>query len=122
MGESKWRRRFLRGLRWFMLVLLVLVPIGLVADWQHTRRLQTDLAAVTAELDAADPGWRVAEIEASRATIPDDENSATRCHSGLFARLGAMRVYTQTRGLPPQCLPTETQATAVRDLFEHTAP
>jgi hypothetical protein len=44
----------------------------------HGYMARTRLKAALAEMDRADPGWRLADIEASRAVVPDAENSALR--------------------------------------------
>src|SRR4051812_45747097 len=36
----------------------------------------SDLHRAIAETDALDPGWRLADLEAARAPVPDAENSA----------------------------------------------
>lgn len=65
-------------LRWLMSVSLVLLP-GLIVlvsrqGWRHSqiKNLQITLT----DLDEADPGWRLADIEAAREKISQDENSA----------------------------------------------
>lgn len=40
--------------------------------------VRTRLQAVLADMDRTDPGWRLADIEAARAVVPDAENSALR--------------------------------------------
>jgi hypothetical protein len=58
--------------------LFVLAMIGLGMGqhyWQESRNGNA-LQRVVANLDETDPGWRLEEIEAARATIPDDRNSA----------------------------------------------
>jgi hypothetical protein len=40
--------------------------------------VRTRLQATMAELDRTDPGWRLPDIEAARAVVPDAENSALR--------------------------------------------
>lgn len=54
-----------------------LLAIVAIAGWfwnrhQKAGKLQTMLA----ELDRSDPGWRLDDIEAARAFVPDEENSA----------------------------------------------
>jgi hypothetical protein len=40
--------------------------------------VRTKLQAIVADLDHADPGWRLQDIETARAVVPDAENSALR--------------------------------------------
>ncbi len=40
--------------------------------------VRTRLQAVLAEMDRTDPGWRLPDIEAARAVVPDAKNSALR--------------------------------------------
>jgi hypothetical protein len=40
--------------------------------------VRTRLQAVLADMDRTDPGWRLPDIEAARAVVPDAENSALR--------------------------------------------
>jgi hypothetical protein len=40
--------------------------------------VRTRLQAVLADMDRTDPGWRLADVEAARAVVPDAENSALR--------------------------------------------
>jgi hypothetical protein len=39
---------------------------------------RTRLQAVLADMDRTDPGWRLPDVEAARAVVPDAENSALR--------------------------------------------
>ena len=63
--------------RW-MLIAAAVGLVGLILQHEFVVRRDGEqrLAAVIAELDATDPGWRLEEIEAARAVIPDGENSA----------------------------------------------
>jgi hypothetical protein len=68
----RWRRWLWRlGCAVLVLVVCEAVRYG----WTH-RKATTRLAAAEAELDASDPGWRLADIEAGRAEVPEEENSA----------------------------------------------
>src|SRR5437870_3415269 len=63
-----------RRRRW----LLLLVPLALVAAaWLYMYSASDRrLAQVAAETDRLDPHWRLDDIQAERATIPDEENGA----------------------------------------------
>jgi hypothetical protein len=68
-----WRRRLLQTL----LLLFALGAIGVIVAYKWSERIaQKDLDAVIAELDSTDPNWRLADIEATRKVIPDQENAA----------------------------------------------
>jgi len=67
-----WRRRRV----WLLAAVLAcgaFAPFAIPAyqSWQ----LDRDLAAVLAETDTTDPGWRVEEMRAKRAPVPDAENA-----------------------------------------------
>ncbi len=64
-----WLKRIGKGL------LLAAVVIAIRQAWRHhqvTKKLENTLA----EIDRAEPGWRLADIEAAREQMPEDENSA----------------------------------------------
>src|SRR5262249_29565085 len=56
---------------------LLLLPTGLLATRyvQLHRASERDLREALAEADQLDPGWSWDELEASRKTMPDDQNS-----------------------------------------------
>lgn len=66
------------GLKWFLgiILLVLLVAAGVWFYGSFTDR--RNLAAVIAEVDRADPGWRWDEIEAARQRVADEQNSATQ--------------------------------------------
>jgi hypothetical protein len=70
--RSFWRRWLVRGL--VAVLLIVGILVGAYACYHH--RVAADLATYLAELDQQEPGWRLRDLEAARATIPDAENSA----------------------------------------------
>jgi hypothetical protein len=66
------------GLKWFAGTILVAVIVS-VAVWFYTSFTDRQrLAAVMAEIDRADPGWRWGDIEAARHRVADEQNSATK--------------------------------------------
>ena len=68
-----------RKLGLFSLGVLALVAAAVGASWWHSDAAaqQERLSAAVATLDAADPGWRLEEIEATRAArIPPAESNA----------------------------------------------
>jgi hypothetical protein len=72
-------RLFKRILFGFGAILLVLAIVVLVAEFVMHRNGSGRLQSQTAELDAADPGWRLTEITAARSAAkpPAEANSAT---------------------------------------------
>src|SRR5207302_5581190 len=73
-----------RRRRW----LLLLVPLALVAAaWLYMYSASDRrLAQVAAETDRLDPHWRLDDIQAERATIPDEENRSEEHTSELQSR------------------------------------
>lgn len=63
----------LKIIGWGLLILALLVVFGLF--WNRTK-MASKLQQALAELDRTDPGWRLEDIEAARAEIPEEENSA----------------------------------------------
>jgi hypothetical protein len=63
-------------LLWCAIALLVAF-LGYAA-WRvyHRQRGVSTLEAALAELDRKEPGWRLPDLEAARATLPEDQNSA----------------------------------------------
>ncbi len=69
---STWRRRILIAL---LTVLVGLsIPVGL--EYYARSKARADLEKIIAELDRADPRWRLEDIEADRQPVPADKNSA----------------------------------------------
>jgi hypothetical protein len=72
----KRRRRWRPWLLGLGLSLLLMLAIGAAAYLYWRQGVHRRLAEALAELDATDPGWRLADIEKARADVPEDENSA----------------------------------------------
>ncbi len=76
-ATQPWRRRW--WLRYIVGILLLVVAciasIGRNLAYQHNQAVKAVETAV-AELDRTDPGWRLQDIEAARAVVPEGENSA----------------------------------------------
>lgn len=68
--ETQFHRRLIA------LVLLILVgtPAGIYV--YHHRAADAAVEEAIAEVERLDPGWRLEEIEAKRAAVPDEQNSA----------------------------------------------
>jgi hypothetical protein len=73
LPRRKWRRRFLLGI--LIVVPLCLVAVGMPLIY-FVLASDRELREAIAEADALDPGWRLQELEAKRAIIPDEQNSA----------------------------------------------
>jgi len=68
------RRPLLRKLVW---IALIASPFLFLLAWRgYEWYLDRDLREAIAEADRLDPGWRLADLEAARADIPDAENAA----------------------------------------------
>jgi hypothetical protein len=65
--------RWLRRLGWVVLALAVGEAIRY--GYNH-HRVTTRLREAVEELDRTDPGWRLADIEAAREEVPDEQNGA----------------------------------------------
>src|SRR5262245_52909418 len=66
-----------RRKKWLAAVIataLASAPLGLF--YYHTTETDRELGAAIAEADRVDPGWRLKDLEAKRAVIPTEENSA----------------------------------------------
>jgi hypothetical protein len=70
-------RRFRRLVQLFVLGLIVADLIAMLVGYLRYRDRQ-QLAAVIAETDRLDPGWRLADLLASRPPLSDAENGAMR--------------------------------------------
>jgi hypothetical protein len=70
--RRRWRRF---GVVLAVVVLPCIVLLAGNLGYRHHRAVAAIQAAV-AELDQQEPGWRLADIEAARAIVADDENSA----------------------------------------------
>ncbi len=70
--RRRWRKPVLIGLGMFLLVGGTALGIWLYLTGEADARLREAIA----EADRLDPGWRLEELEARRATVRDEENSA----------------------------------------------
>jgi hypothetical protein len=102
-GRPPKRRR--RPLVRVALALLLIVLVGVSWLGYEWHRAARDRREAEAEADRLDPGWRLADLEAARATVPDEENSA-------------LQVRAAYRLLPGGCLTASSSGT---DLSAHIA-
>jgi hypothetical protein len=72
-SRRPWWRRWLRRLG--LTLLLALLGTGGYFVYRHYRAANA-LEEAVAALDREDPGWRLQEIEAARARVPDADNGA----------------------------------------------
>jgi hypothetical protein len=72
--EAPPRRR--PWLRWLGVLLLVIVGSAALGLALSGRQDQAGVERAVDELNATDPGWRIEDIEAARADVPERENSA----------------------------------------------
>jgi hypothetical protein len=63
----------LKIIGWGLLIVVLLAAISVL--WNHTK-MTSKLQKTLAELDRTEPGWRLEQIEAARADVPEEENSA----------------------------------------------
>lgn len=64
---------WLRGIGWIVLIFALLVILGV---FLNRGMMASKLQESMVEMDRSDPGWRLEDIEAARADIPYEENSA----------------------------------------------
>jgi hypothetical protein len=80
LDGAKGKRISPRTRRLLASCLIILTPFGLFGAYHAVAwfRETTQLNRVLAETEARDPGWRLQELEARRATVADNENGALR--------------------------------------------
>jgi hypothetical protein len=100
---------------------LVILFAGLAAPWWYLIWAEErDYQAALAETDRLDPGWRIADLEAGRAKIPDERNGALQVLKAR--RLGAggsigMALEQQIGALPLNVPLNAEQTAALRKFF-----
>src|SRR6267378_4265851 len=67
-SPRRWRRRLIVGI-------VAVLGVG-VGGFAFLFYHEADLEQAVAEADRLDPGWRLEEMEAARAAVPDAENGA----------------------------------------------
>ena len=79
VGERPITKRSSRPRAWVRTLAIGIASLLLVALASYGIRayvVRTRLQRVLAQLDQEEPGWRLEDVEASRATVPDAQNSA----------------------------------------------
>ncbi len=104
--SSKPRRRML------LWAAVIGCPFVLVFAWLGYKwYLDREYSAAIEEADRLDPGWRLAELEAARAEVPDSENAALQ--------VLAAKKLLPTGWFPP---PPGTITTKLEDDLDHLPP
>ncbi len=126
--DSPGVRRRPRWRRWLAAVLVTLgtgllffVIRHLVRDWMADQELQKAIE----EVDRRDPGWRLEELEAKRAPVPDAENAArvvTAAAELLPEKLAEKPVYEDLAAVPPPAQLPEAYTTALRAELKSLEP
>src|SRR5689334_22782902 len=114
----RWRRRLL-----WLLLTPAFAAAGLwgYVAW-HQYRAGVRLADALAEADRLDPGWRIDDIQAHRAVVPDDRNAAPRILA-LLAKLPANYPnYDLEKSLDELDPPARLSAPQRADLAQLLAP
>jgi hypothetical protein len=89
---------------------------------------RTRLQAALADMDHTDPGWRLPDIEAARAVVPDADNSALRVMeaSKRLPQLPSPWLNadfdTELQHLPPERLMSPVQFARLRQLLDAVQP
>jgi hypothetical protein len=115
-----WKRRLV----WLSLALLLLFGVlGTVYGiaWVAAQRA---LQEALAEADRLDPGWRLQDLEAQRAPVPDEENAALQVLTTrrlLPGNWPSPRAYQTTRDLHPPMQLSADQVALVQAQFASTA-
>jgi hypothetical protein len=122
MFRHRWVRRVGPGL----VALAVLGVAGLFGyRYRCYQRGEEHFTAVTARLDATDPGWRLDSADMSHVSLPDDQNSALTPPRVVAALAGGKfevkRVdgkFVSTSSNPPNRVPDQEDWIAIDRAFE----
>ncbi len=96
---STWRRRILIT----VVIVLVGLSIPVVLELHARSKARADLEKIIAELDAADPRWRLEDIEADRQQVPAEKNSANTVVAafGLLPKNWHPEIHDELEKIPP---------------------
>src|SRR5438094_2224916 len=121
-----------RRRRTLLLAGLLLAVAGSFAGWQWRRylALEAQLQDAIAEVERADPRWRLEDIEADRARVPDAENSAPLIlrlraitpRPDIDANTAQARYLLSDEKLPPAVRLTDKQYRTAIDALEEIEP
>ncbi|HEY7328121.1 MAG TPA: hypothetical protein VH592_10795 [Gemmataceae bacterium] len=76
LSETTKSRPWISGLKFLGLGLLILAMLTALGVFWHRDKMASKLQQMMAEMDRTDTGWRLEDIEAARAEVPDEDNSA----------------------------------------------
>src|SRR5260370_20310345 len=114
---STWRRRILIAL---LTVLVGLsIPVGL--EYYARSKARADLEKIIAELDRADPRWRLEDIEADRQPVPADKNSANTVIAvhRLLPKNWKPKIAIELEKMPPPITLQQDQADQLASELKH---
>ncbi|HEV2949877.1 MAG TPA: hypothetical protein VGX70_21040 [Gemmataceae bacterium] len=113
---------------------LLILPLCLLTAWYGYQHwvAERSLAEAIANLDRSDPGWRLQDIEAKRAVVPDEDNSTlvirevkARLRPGWDLRWDSVRntqFYEQFHDLVPEKQINHQQIEQLTEVFEGIEP
>lgn len=109
------RRRW--SWRWFFALAALFIGVPAIYVAYQATMARRALEQMIAELDAADPGWRLDEIEERRAKLPDEQNSALliRKLSGQVMQSAMNSASSALEDLPAQAVLNPEQRKLLRD-------
>jgi ABC-type transport system involved in multi-copper enzyme maturation permease subunit len=110
--------------------LLFLSPVIMALGWYGYSHLAAEksLEEMVASLNRSDPGWRLEEIEAARAVVPDEENSArvireVKIHFPGDWDVGrGQKFYELFQDLAPEKQLNDKQVQELTEYFERLEP
>jgi ABC-type transport system involved in multi-copper enzyme maturation permease subunit len=109
--------------------LLFLFPVIMALGWYGYSHFaaQNSLEEILASLNRSDPGWRLEEIEANRAVIPDEENSsnvvrAVRTKLPGDWETGKFYEQVQAQDLAPEKQLNDQQVRGLTEILERVEP
>jgi hypothetical protein len=109
-AKRRWKLRALIGVS-------LLLAAGMIAAIRWAGSVEREMAAIAAELDASDPGWRLAEIEAARKPVADADNAALKIMAIVKRMNGPILSMDWEKGypkpFPPQVQLSPTQIVAL---------
>jgi hypothetical protein len=120
------RRRWLW--RWSFRVFLALLAVVAVLFLYYAHRRREALVALraaVAELDRTEPGWRLNDLEAARAPVPDDQNSALvliEAYRSLPPGWEPDKTLERVKDLPPNMRLDDQEATDLREELAELQP
>lgn len=117
---SLWRRWWFRIL---CLALLAIAGIAFNVYWQRQQAAE-ELRQVLAELDQAEPDWRLEQIEAKRRVIPDEENGAQIVNAAIrhLPKDWTNKLGEESEKTPPPVKLTDDISTQLKAELEKVEP